>query len=294
MIITVSALTLFSLGFVSAGVLAIASKVLYVEEDPRIEVVTDALPGANCGGCGFAGCEAYAIAVINDPDMAPNKCCAGGPDVTARVAELTGKAAGDADPEVAFRRCVKVEGKVAVKYEYAGIMSCAAAKLLDDGPDACRYSCLGLGDCVRACPFDAMWIEDGFVHIAPAKCTSCGTCIRTCPNHILELVPRRARVMIFCSSQDKGKAVKDVCETGCISCGACIKKCPAQCIRLEDERIVIDHKACLAYGPACEEVCVEKCPRNILRCLSPEMIAVAPSKEPARYPEESHVADLNA
>jgi Na+-translocating ferredoxin:NAD+ oxidoreductase subunit B len=108
--------------------LAIASKVLYVEEDPRIEVVTEALPGANCGGCGFAGCEAYAAAVINDPSMPPNKCCAGGPDVAAKVAELTGKAAGDADPEVAFRRCVKVEGNVAKKFEYFGIQSCAAAK----------------------------------------------------------------------------------------------------------------------------------------------------------------------
>lgn len=292
--ITVSVLTLFSLGFVSAGVLAIASKVLYVEEDPRIEVVTDALPGANCGGCGFAGCEAYAIAVINDPDMPPNKCCAGGPDIAARVAELTGKAAGDADPEVAFRRCLKNEGKVAKNFEYFGIMTCAAAKMVYDGPDACAYSCLGFGDCVRACPFDAMWIEDDIVHISPEKCTSCGTCVRTCPNTILELIPRRARVMVFCSSKDKGKAVKDVCEVGCISCGACIKKCPAKCITQENDIIVIDHKACLAYGPSCEEVCVEKCPRNILRCLSPDMIADAPVTEPARYPEESHVPDLKA
>jgi electron transport complex protein RnfB len=139
-----------------------------------------------------------------------------------------------------------------------------------------------------------MWIEDGLVHIAPDKCTSCGSCVRVCPNSILEIIPRRARVQIFCSSQDKGKAVKDVCEAGCISCNACIKKCPANAVSLVDDRIVIDHKACLDYGPSCEEVCVEKCPRNILRCLNPDMIAVAPETEPATYPEESHVADLNA
>lgn len=290
--ITASVITLLSLGFISAGILAIASKALYVEEDPRVEVVTEALPGANCGGCGYAGCESYAAAVINDPSVAPNKCCAGGPDVATRVAELTGKAAGDADPLVAFRRCVKVEGNVRKKFEYAGIMSCAAAKLVHGGPDNCNFSCIGFGDCVNACPFDAMWIEDDMVHISPAKCTSCGTCVRTCPNSILELIPRRARVMVFCSSQDKGKAVKDVCDAGCISCGMCIKKCPAQCIELIDDRIVIDHQACLAYGPSCEEVCVEKCPRSILRCLKPDHIAQAPIKEPARYPEKSHVADL--
>jgi electron transport complex protein RnfB len=292
--ITASVLSLFILGFVSAGILSVASKLLAVEEDPRIEVVAEALPGANCGGCGFAGCEAYAAAVINDPSVTPNKCCAGGPDVAARVAELTGKAAGDSDPMVAFRRCVKVEGNVSKKFEYFGIKSCSAAKMVQDGPDACKYSCLGFGDCVRSCPFDAMWIEGDLVHIAPEKCTSCGTCVRACPNSILELIPRRSRVMVFCSSQDKGKAVKDVCDAGCISCGACIKKCPAQCISTVDERIVIDHKVCLAYGPSCEEVCVEKCPRDILRCLSPDMISVAPVTEPARYPEESHVADLNA
>lgn len=289
-----SVVSLFGLGFVSASVLSVASKLLAVEEDPRVEVVVDALPGANCGGCGFAGCEAYAIAVINDPDMPPDKCCAGGPDVSKRIAELTGKAAGDAEPTVAFRRCLKTEGQVRKNFEYFGIQSCAAAKMVQGGPDACKYSCLGFGDCVEACPFDAMWIEDDLVHIAPDKCTSCGTCVRTCPNAILEIIPRRARVMVFCSSQDKGKAVRDVCEVGCISCGLCIKQCPAKCISLVDGRIHIDQKACLEYGPSCNEVCVEKCPRKILRCLDPALMAPAPETDPARYPEKAHVANLQA
>lgn len=292
--IIISVLTLFALGFVAAGVLAVASRLLYVEEDPRIEVVTDALPGANCGGCGFAGCESYAVAVLNDPLMPPNLCCAGGPDVSVRVAELTGKAMGDADPKVVFRRCVKDQGGVLKRFQYLGAQSCAAANLVLGGPDACKYSCLGFGDCVRACPFDAMWIEGGLVRIAPDKCTSCGTCIRTCPNSILELIPRRARVMVFCSTQDKGKAVKDVCEAGCVNCGACIKKCPAKCISTENGRIAIDHAACLAYGPDCDEACVKACPRDILRCLQPETVAPAPYKEPAHIPEETHVADVNA
>ncbi len=264
--ITVSVITLFGLGFVAAALLAISSRVLHVEEDPRIEVVNEALPGANCGGCGYAGCEGYAAAVVHNPEVPPNLCCAGGPDVSTNVAELTGKAMGDAEPMVAFRRCTKVEGNVATKFDYHGFQSCRAAAYVQDGPDACRFSCLGFGDCVEACPFDAMWIEERLVHIDPDKCTSCGTCIRTCPNAILELVPLRARVMIFCSTQDKAKAVMDVCKAGCINCGMCIKKCPADAISTQDGRIHIDHKTCLAYGPACEEICVAKCPRNILRC----------------------------
>lgn len=284
--------SLCGLGFVSASVLSVASRLLAVEEDPRLEVIVDVLPGANCGGCGYAGCEAFAAAVLNDPNVEPGLCCAGGPDMVKKLAELTGKAAGSADPQVAFRRCLKTEGKVAKNFDYFGIMGCAAAKLVLGGPDACQYSCLGLGDCVRACPFGAMWIEDGMVHIAPDKCTSCGNCVRVCPNSILELIPRTSRVMVFCSSQDKGKAVRDVCEVGCISCGICIKQCPAKAISLVDERIHIDHKACIAYGPDCQEVCVTKCPRKILRCLHPESIAPAPEAVLASFPEESHVPNL--
>lgn len=193
----------------------------------------------------------YAAAVIND--QRGNKCCAGGPDVAARVAELTGKTAGDSDPMVAFRRCVKVEGNVVKKFEYFGIKSCSAAKMVQDGPDTSTH------------------VSDSGIASAPAHLTPCGSKViwsislrknapvvepvYVCPNSILELIPRRSRVMVFCSSQDKGKAVKDVCDAGCISCGACIKKCPAQCISMVDERIVIDHKVCLAYGPSCEEVC---------------------------------------
>lgn len=267
--IVVSVLVLFGLGFVAAAILAVASKVLYVEEDPRVEAVTEVLPGANCGGCGFAGCESYAAAVVSDPSIPPNMCCAGGASTATKVAELTGKAMGDSEPQVAFRRCLKTEGQVKTLFEYHGVPSCAAAKLVANGPDACAYSCLGFGDCVRACPFGAMWIEDRLVHIDPEKCTACGTCVRTCPNGILELVPQRARVMVFCSSKDKAKQVKEVCEVGCISCMSCVKKCPAKAVTMEDNRIIIDHKACLEYGPSCEEVCAGKCPRNILRCLKP-------------------------
>lgn len=268
-LVTTSVLSLLVLGFIASVVLSVASRVFYVEEDPRVEAVSEALPGANCGGCGYAGCDAYAAAVITDPSVSPGLCCAGGPEVTKAVAELSGKSAGDAEPECAFRRCTKVEGNVQQKYDYHGAPSCAAAAMLEDGPDNCKYSCLGFGDCVRACPFDAMYLENGLVVVDIEKCTACGNCIRTCPNGILELIPIRARVQIFCSTQDKMKAVMNVCDAGCINCMKCIKKCPAKAIRHENGQIFIDHKACKAYGPECAEACVDACPRNILRIMCP-------------------------
>ena len=267
-LVTTSVLSLLGLGFIAACVLSVASRVFYVEEDPRVEALNEALPGANCGGCGYAGCEAYAVAVIQDPSVSAALCCAGGPEITAAVAELSGKAAGSADPEVAFRRCVKDEGKVKQKFDYQGVPSCAAAALVENGPDACKYSCLGLGDCLKACAFDAMRIENGLVIVNADKCVACGACIRVCPNSILELIPQRARVQVFCSTKDKMKAVMNVCESGCINCMKCIKKCPAKAIS-HDGSIHIDQAVCLAYGPDCEEACVDACPRDILRLMCP-------------------------
>ena len=261
--ITSSILLLFGLGLAAAVVLAVASKVFYVEEDPRIEAVSEVLPGANCGGCGFAGCDSYAAAVVTNPGVAPNCCVAGGGDTADKVAELTGKSAGASEPMISLRRCVKDEGKVAKKYEYQGVPSCAAAHMMG-GADACQYSCLGFGDCMRACPFGAMSLDNGLVRIDPALCTGCGVCTRTCPRNILELIPVRARVMVFCSSEDKGKAVMAVCEAGCISCMMCVKKCPAKAISLKGGRIHIDHEKCLEFGPGCEMACVAACKKRKL------------------------------
>jgi electron transport complex protein RnfB len=280
MIVT-SIVVLFGLGLAASVVLSVASVVLRVDEDPRIEAVAEALPGANCGGCGYAGCESYAKAVVENPDVPPDLCCAGGASVTVAVAELTGKAAGDGAPKVAFRRCDKIGGKVKKKFGYQGVPSCSAAKLVQNGPDACEYSCLGFADCVRACPFDAMYMQNGLVEIDPNKCTACGTCVRVCPNNILVLIPLGARVMVYCSSKDKGKAVMDVCGVGCISCQKCVKKCPADVITMKDNKIHIDHEKCLEYGPSCEEICAEVCPVGIMRRLKTREQIVAELGEQA-------------
>ncbi len=264
-----SILTLFGLGLVAALILAVASRVFYVEEDPRVEAVMDVLPGANCGGCGYAGCEGYAVAVVNDPNISAGLCCAGGADVSAAVGELTGKAVGAAEPLCSFRRCDKVSGHVKQRHDYQGLPTCAASALMSEGADSCKYSCLGYGDCVQACSFDAMKIEQGLVQINPTLCIGCGQCISVCPHEVLELIPQRARVAVVCSTQEKLKAVTEVCGVGCIKCGRCIKACPAKAVSLKDARLHIDQTACLAYGAECEEKCAEVCPRKILQVICP-------------------------
>ncbi len=266
-----SVLTLFGLGLVAAIVLAAASRVFYVEEDPRVEAVMDALPGANCGGCGYAGCEGYAIAVVNEANVAASLCVAGSADTSITIGELTGKSVGAADPMISFRRCDKVAGKVAEKYQYHGMPSCAAATLLMNGSDLCSWSCLGFGDCVEVCPFDAMEVIDRLVVINPRKCTGCGICIKACPRDSLDLIPMRARVAVTCATKDKLRAVMDICEVGCINCGKCIKACPAKAISTRDSRIEIDQQKCLSYGSDCEEVCIATCPRKILRPSCPTL-----------------------
>jgi electron transport complex protein RnfB len=276
-----SILALLGVGAAAAVVLAVASQLLKVEENPLVEMVSEVLPGANCGGCGFAGCDAYAAAVVVNPDVPANLCTVGGAECAAKVGEISGKAVVAGEPMVCFRRCSRVEGNVLDKFEYVGMESCESAAILEGGPFMCSWACVGLGDCVRACPFDAMSIQDGMVAIDSGKCVSCGQCVKTCPHHILQIIPRRARVISVCATRDKLKAVSDVCDVGCISCSKCIKACPAKAIYMEDNRIEVDHAKCIAYGASCAEVCVNSCPRLILRRRGIATVAPAFADEAA-------------
>ena len=272
MIVT-SVLALLGIGAAAAVILAVASRLLRVEENPLVELVAEALPGANCGGCGFAGCDAYAAAVVVNADVPANLCTVGGAETSAKVGELSGKAVMAGEPVVAFRRCSRNEGNVQKRFSYFGTSTCDSAAMLEDGPYMCAWSCLGLGDCMRACPFDAIYIENGMAEIIASRCVSCGQCVKACPRSILQLIPRRARVACHCATHDKLKAVSDVCDIGCISCLKCVKACPAKAISLDDSRIEIDHPACLEYGTGCGEACVNACPRSILHRRMPSMMA---------------------
>ena len=245
--------------------LAIAAHKIAVETNPLIEEVLESLPLAQCGGCGYPGCEGYAIAVVSDPNVPPNLCFPGKERVAALVAELTGKKLTAVEDQIALVRCSRVEGRVSHKHEYIGFASCTAANLGFGGPSNCQYACIGLGECAEVCPFDAIDMVENFPVVNPDKCVSCGVCVRTCPKKIIELQTLKARVYVPCSTMDMGNKVKAVCQVGCIACKICVKVCPGKVVSYENNNIKIDHKACIAYGPSCEEVCVAKCPRDIFR-----------------------------
>ena len=235
--------------------LAIAAHKFAVDVNPLIEEVLESLPLAQCGGCGYPGCEGYAIAVVNNPDVPPNLCFPGKERVAARVAELTGKKLTAVEDQIAIIRCSRQEGRVSHKHEYYGF----------GGPSACQYACIGLGECAAACPFGAIEMVENFPVVNPDKCVSCGVCVRTCPKKVIEIQTLKARVFVPCSTKDLGKNVKQVCQVGCIGCKMCVKACPANAVSYEDGLVKIDHKACIAYGPGCETACVTKCPREIFR-----------------------------
>ena len=245
--------------------LALAAHKFAVEINPLVHEVLESLAGAQCGGCGYPGCEGYAIAVVNDPEVPPNLCFPGKEKVAERVATLTGKKVAAMDDVIAIVRCSRQEGRVSHKHEYIGFASCTAANLGFGGPSACSFSCIGLGECAASCPFDAITMIENFPVVNPDRCVGCGTCVRTCPKRVIELMTLKARVYVPCSTKDLGKNVRKVCEVGCISCQMCVKKCPAEAIAYVDGLIKIDHPKCIAYGPECQEICVEKCPRNIMR-----------------------------
>ena len=270
--VVASVFALLCIGLVSSVILVVASRVFYVEEDPLVEAVTEALPGSNCGGCGYAGCAGYAEAVVNNPSVPANLCVAGNATTTSEVGRISGKAAEALEPRLSFRRCTKHEGSMKQRFIYEGVVSCAAAQQLEGGSDQCGYSCLGLGDCVRACPFDAIVVKDGMATIVEENCVACGKCINACPRGVLQIVPVAHRVMLYCSTHNKAKTAMDACSVGCINCNACVRKCPAKAVSSVDGRIEIDHELCMAYGPECNEVCVDSCPRKVLRCTAPELI----------------------
>lgn len=230
-------------GILCGLALAFAAKKFAVKIDPKIEAVRACLPGANCGACGFAGCESYAEAVVTDPNCPPNKCAPGKQDVADKVAAITGKAAGSASPVIAVVRCSRNEGKVQRKHSYIGFDTCQAATIAFGGPYECNFACVGYGDCEAACPFHAIRMKDGMPVINAATCTGCGVCVSTCPKQVLQLIPKDALCYVPCNSRDSGKAVTNVCEAGCIHCMACTRKAK-EAVSMVKDRIEIDYEKC--------------------------------------------------
>jgi electron transport complex protein RnfB len=255
-----------SIGLFFGIVLALAAHKFAVARDSRIAKVKESLAGANCGACGFAGCEDYAEAVVTNPNVPPDRCFPGGDAVAEIVAELTGKKAEKREGCVPVIFCCRPEGDVRMRHHYIGHRSCSGAEIAFKGPFGCQFGCVGYGDCAKVCPVGAINMVNDFPVIDDERCIRCGACVEACPKGIIKLVPEDARVLIRCSTKDSGKVTQAVCTAGCVHCKACIRKCPAGAISEVDGKVQIDIRKCLAYGPECGEVCVEACKkRQILR-----------------------------
>ena len=248
------------LGLFFALVLAFASEKLKVREDPKVEELTEALPGLNCGACGQAGCHDLAEKIVAQGALDNLRCPPGGAEVEERLAEIMGVSAETLIKKRAVVRCGGTSHLAVSRADYHGIRNCAAAELVGGGPKGCNYGCLGFGDCVRVCPFDAIKMgEDGLPRVDELKCTACGLCVSACPRRIIDLVSCRNRVVVNCVSRDKGAVVRRVCKVGCIACQICVKQAPAA-------YVIQDNLARVVYEPgdAAAEPAIAKCPT---RCI---------------------------
>lgn len=229
-----------------------------VEIDEKEEAVLAALPGNNCGGCGYAGCSGLAAAIAKG-EAAVNACPVGGAATGEKIAAIMGVEAGSAQRKVAFVACMGDCEKAKQDYDYYGIHDCRMMGFVPGGgPKSCNSGCLGFGSCVKACPFDAIHVVNGVAVVDKEACKACGKCVEACPKHLISLIPYDAKYAVACSSTDKGPVTMKACQAGCIGCGLCARNCPSQAVAVKDFHAVIDQEKCTGCG-ACAEKCPKKC-----------------------------------
>lgn len=279
-LITVAALAVT--GCIAAVILYFVSQKFKVFEDPRVGEVEEVLPGANCGGCGFAGCHAMADALVKADDISALFCPVGGADVMNKAAAILGKTAAASAPKVAVVRCNGNCEARPHKLEYDGAKKCAILAANFAGETDCSYGCLGCGDCVDACQFDAikMNAETGLPQVDDDKCVACGACAKACPKSIIELRfkgPKSRRLFVSCVNKDKGALAMKACKNACIGCGKCTKECQFDAIHVENNVAYIDFTKC----KFCRK-CAAVCPTHAIHELNfPPRPAAKPQPKPA-------------
>jgi len=252
-------------------VLFAASKKFAVYEDPRIAQVGELLPGANCGGCGYPGCSGMADALVKGADAGSLDglmCPVGGAETMGKVADLLGMAIANTEPMVAVVRCNGTCENRAKIAEYSGLRSCAAMHACGAGETLCGYGCLGCGDCVAACQFDAIHMnpETGLPEVDDEKCTACGACSKACPRGVIEIRLKglkNRRVVVLCNNKDKGAVTRKACTVGCIACQKCVKVCKFEAITVEGNLAYIDAEKC----KLCRK-CEDECPQNAIHAFN--------------------------
>lgn len=282
-------LTLCVLGVLAAVILYVVAQKFRVEEDPRIDEVEKMLPGANCGGCGFAGCRGMADALVKREDISELYCPVGGADTMKRCADYLGKSAPQKEAQTATVRCGGTCAKRPRTNRFDGAKSCAIAASLYVGETGCAFGCLGFGDCVSVCQFGALSMdpETGLPVIDPDKCTACGACVKACPKGIIELRkrwPKNRAVYVSCVSKEKGAVVMKACKAGCIGCGKCEKVCAFGAITVENNLAYIDPQKC----KLCRK-CVNECPTGAIHLVGMDPLPREP-KQPAAKPAAAPAA----
>ena len=291
--ILTAVIVLGGIALIAAVVLYICSKKFAVKEDPRLGEVTACLPGANCGGCGFAGCAGLASALVKAADKGSLdglNCPVGGAEVMSKVGDLLGLSIANGEPKVAVVRCNGTcENRPRIA-RYDGLQTCAAMNATGAGETACGYGCLGCGDCEEACSFGAISVnpETGLPEVDEEKCTACGACVKACPRSIIELRkkgPKSRRVWVSCVNKDKGPAAMKACKAACIGCGKCVKECKFEAITLANNLSYIDSEKCRL----CKK-CVEACPTKAIHTVNfpiPKAKPATPESVPQKEKDES-------
>ena len=278
--ILIPVLLVVAVGFVFAVILTIASKVFYVPVDETVSNLRAELPGANCGACGFAGCDDYANALAADPSIGASKCPVGGADVAGKLAAILGIDAGSAEPQVAVVMCNGNKDAAKTIMEYQGLRTCSAAKQLFGGLSACAHGCMGLGDCEAACPYGAIKVCNGVAVVDREMCVGYGICAKQCPNHVIRIAPAKNKVIVQCNSKDPGAKTRKACSNGCIGCKKCEKVCKFEAIKVEDNHAMIDPEKCKNCG-----LCAKECPTGAIINMRAKRKPAAPAAPAAEAKE---------
>lgn len=259
--ILLAVLTVSGIGLIIGAVLAVASVIMAVEKNEKLEAVRAVLPGANCGGCGFSGCDAYAKAIVEE-NASVSLCPVGGTEVSKKLGEITGAAVGATEKKVAVVRCMGSCDNAPKTKEYCGIETCKAVAQLAGSLTDCSFGCVGLGDCERACPYNALTVCNGVARVISESCRGCGICVKQCPKGLIELVSVKEQATVRCGNHEKGAVARKQCRKACIGCMKCVKVCEAQAVQVKNLLAEVDTVKCTACGR-----CVEACPVGCITLL---------------------------